>query len=631
MGVSLDVAAIAAEPSKDAAKKVNNSFEEFLTFVDVLRCRSQHQSNQLAYTFLRSGEAEEQSLTYGELHHQVSAIAAHLQSRLPIGERVLLAYQPGLDFVLSFLACLHAGMVAVPAYPPRKNQNTSRLRSIVQDSSITTALTSSGLGQSLRHFCSQDSLLANLQWIATDQVDLAQASSWQPPALLPEATAFLQYTSGSTGNPKGVVVSHSNLLHNSKVIRDCFGHTLASRGVIWLPPYHDMGLIGGVLQPLYSGFPVVLMSPLDFLQKPLRWLKAVSHYRATTSGGPNFAYDLLVSKAKPEQLEGIDLSAWEVAFTGAEPIRAETIDKFAETFAPYGFRREAFFPCYGMAESTLIISGGVKLTPPLFCHVDAWALEQNQIELAPALQSGTRTLASCGQSVSDQVIEIVHPDQLTPCTEGQIGEIWVSGPSIAQGYWNRPDQSTETFNACLPGIAGKSFLRTGDLGFIHDGNLFVTGRIKDLIIIRGQNHYPQDIELTAEKSHPILRPNSGAAFSVDVKGIERLVIVYEVERSALRQIDADSVFKQIRQAITAEHSLDLYAAVLVKTGSIPKTSSGKIRRRACHDAFLNGTLNIVKDWSQNPEHLLTFKNLQAEVDSVLQQFLGEGSGKDALN
>jgi acyl-CoA synthetase (AMP-forming)/AMP-acid ligase II len=578
----------------------------FSTFVDLLRHRASFQPAQVAYTFLEGGEEEEDCLTYGQLDQRVRTVAALLQSQLPVGERVLLAYQPGLDFVLSFLACLYAGMVPVPAYPPRKNQNTSRLQSIVLDACVKVALTTSHLGQSLERFCSKDPSLSKLVWLSTDQADDDLADAWQPPDLTPEDIAFLQYTSGSTGNPKGVIVSHGNLLHNSKVIHGCFGHSSGSQGVIWLPPYHDMGLIGGVLQPLYGGFPVVLMAPLDFLQKPLRWLWAVSKYRATTSGGPNFAYDLVVKKAKPEKLEGLDLSCWEVAFIGAEPVRAKTLELFAETFAPYGFRREAFYPCYGMAESTLIISGGVKLTPPRVCHLNARLLEQNKVKTVSPSEVDTQTLVSCGQSVQDQEVIIVHPDQQIPCPPGQVGEIWVKGPSITQGYWNQQEQTELTFRAKLADTDMWPYLRTGDLGFIQDENLFVTGRIKDLIIIRGQNHYPQDIELTVETSHDAFRPSCGAAFSVEIKGLERLVVVYEVQRSFIREIDNnESIFKEMRQTVAAEHGLDLYAAVLVKTGSIPKTSSGKIRRRACREAFLNGDLNVIHGWGSDLHVVVT--------------------------
>ncbi|PSR19683.1 AMP-dependent synthetase [filamentous cyanobacterium CCP3] len=595
---------------------------QFLTFVDVLRHRATFQPDQVAYTFLKGGEVEEESLTYQQLHRRVSSVAALLQSRMTPGERVLLAYQPGLDFVLAFLACLYAGVVPVPAYPPRKNQKSFRLHSIVLDAQVNVALTSSHLKQSLEKFCKQDEALSSLMWLSTDQATDKLADAWQPISPAPKDIAFLQYTSGSTGNSKGVIVGHDNLLHNSQVIYNSFGHSSVSKGVIWLPPYHDMGLIGGVLQPLYGGFPVVLMSPLDFLQKPIRWLRAVTKYRATTSGGPNFAYDLVVKKATPERLEGLDLSSWEVAFTGAEPIRAETLDQFAETFAPYGFRREAFFPCYGMAESTLIISGGTKLTPFATCRVDARLLEQDQVKVVPnAGYADTRTLVSCGQSVQDQEVVIVHPDQYLPCSSGRVGEIWVKGPSVAQGYWNQPEQTELAFRATLAGTETGPYLRTGDLGFVQDGQLFVTGRIKDLIIIRGQNHYPQDIELTVERSHEAFRPNCGAAFSVEIKGAERLVVVYEVQRSFMRETHDEASFKEIRQAVAAEHGLDLYASVLVKTGSIPKTSSGKIRRRACRDAFLNGELIIVRDWSQDPAYLSKFQSLQSDVDKVLNTLL----------
>ncbi|MEO1399846.1 MAG: fatty acyl-AMP ligase [Cyanobacteria bacterium J06635_1] len=605
------------------------------TFIDVLSHRAQDCSQRLAYTFLQ-GEHEVSALTYSELDLRVRAIAAFLQSRLPKGCRALLAYQPGLDFVLAFLACLHAGVVAVPAYSPRRNQKTSRLHSIVANAGIEFALTTSQLEPSFKQFCSSDSVLSDLHWLVTDQTDQSLAARWQNPDVSPDALAFLQYTSGSTGDPKGVMVSHANLLHNSSVIAECFGHSAESQGVIWLPPYHDMGLIGGVLQPLYIGFPVCLMSPVDFLQKPLRWLRAVSRYRATTSGGPNFAYDLAVRKATPEKLADLDLdlSSWEVAFTGAEPIRAETLDQFAEVFEPYGFRREAFYPCYGMAEATLIISGGEKLTPPTVRHVSADALEQRHVKQVGSDRSDARAVVSCGRSVSGQTVMIVDAESLLRCPEGRVGEIWVSGGSVAQGYWNQSEETEAYFQACLAGMEAESekeyFMRTGDLGFLDGEHLFVTGRLKDLIIIRGQNHYPQDIELTVEKSHLALRSNAGAAFSVELKQAERLIIVHEVERSYLRQLNAEEVLKSIRQTVTTHHALEAYAIALVKTGSIPKTSSGKIRRRACRDAFLNGDLNIVADWSRDTRRKATFQSLQDQIDSIFQQIgqqdIGQSDG-----
>lgn len=615
--------AVYFDDSSDTGNKV-------LTLVDLLGYRAQNQSDQTAYTFLQDGETEANKVTYKELDRQARAIASQLQSLDAVGSRALLLYPPGLDFIAAFFGCLYAGVVAVPAYPPRRNQNMSRLQAIVADAQATVALTTTFLLDNIEGRFDENAELTNLRWLATDNIANDLAQGWQKPKLSCHTLAFLQYTSGSTGTPKGVMVSHGNLLHNSALIYQCFAHTPNSQGVIWLPLYHDMGLIGGVLQPLYGGFPVTLMSPVDFLQKPLRWLQAISRYKATTSGGPNFAYDLCVSKIKPEQLESLDLSSWEVAFTGAEPVRAQTLEQFAATFEPCGFRREAFLPCYGMAETTLIVSGGLKTALPIIRQVEGAALEQNQVVTVTRQRESTRAIVGCGHSWLDQKIAIVDPESLTPCSPNQVGEIWVSGLSVAQGYWHRVEETKQIFHAYLAdtGVSeasstvGKSlgpFLRTGDLGFLQDGELFITGRIKDLMIIRGQNHYPQDVELTVEKSHPSLRAGCGAAFTVEVKGQERLVVVQEVERSYLRKLNVNEVVGNIRQAVAAEHALQIYATVLVKTGSIPKTSSGKIQRHACRAGFLTGSLNVVEDWSENPRGKAKFLHLQAEIESVLQK------------
>jgi len=591
---------------------------EVSTLVDLLSYRSQNQPDQTAYTFLEDGETEAGRLTYQELDRLARAIAFKLQSLDAVGSRALLLYQPGLEFIAAFFGCLYAGVVAVPAYPPRRNQNMSRLQAVVTDAQAVVALTTTSLLDNIEGRFAENPELAKLHWLTTDNIagDLAQV--WQAPEVSSETLAFLQYTSGSTGTPKGVMVSHGNLLHNSALINECFADTPNSRGVSWLPPYHDMGLVGGVLQPLYVGAPMILMPPVAFMQRPFRWLEAISRFKATTSGGPNFAYDVCFRKITPEQLASLDLSSWKVAFTGAEPVRAETLEQFAATFEPCGFRKEAFLPCYGMAETTLIVSGGLKIAPPIMRQVDGAALEQNQVVAATGKQESIRTLVGCGQNLLDQKLLIVDPESLTPCPDNQVGEIWVSGLSIAQGYWNQPDLTNKTFHAYLANTGDGPFLRTGDLGFLQDGELFITGRIKDVIIIRGQNHYPQDIELTVEKSHPALRAGCGAAFAVDVKGQERLVIVQEVERSYLRKLNVHEVVGNIRASVAAEHALQVYATVLVKTGSIPKTSSGKIQRYACRAGFLNGTLNVVEDWSENPQGKAKFMNLQAEVESMLQ-------------
>ncbi|MEQ9237389.1 fatty acyl-AMP ligase [Coleofasciculus sp. E2-BRE-01] len=592
---------------------------EVSTLVDLLGYRAQNQSDKTAYTFLQDGETQADSLTYKELDRQARVIAAKLQSLGVTGSRALLLYPPGLEFVGAFFGCLYAGVVAVPAYPPRRNQNMSRLQAIVASSQATVALTTTSLLSRVESRFTEEPELAQLPWLTTDNIASDQAQAWQQPDVSRNTLAFLQYTSGSTGTPKGVMVSHGNLLHNSAVIHKSFADTPNSRGVSWLPHYHDMGLIGGVLQPLYVGMPIVLMSAVMFMQKPWRWLQAISHYKATTSGGPNFAYDLCIRKITPEQRASLDLSNWEVAFTGAEPVRAETLEQFAATFADCGFRREAFHPCYGMAETTLMVSGGLRNDPPVMRQVDGTALERNQVVTATSNQEITRTLVGCGQSLLDQKIVIVDPEFLTPCPANQVGEIWVSGSSVAQGYWNRREETEQAFHAYLADTGDEPFLRTGDLGFLQDGELFITGRIKDVIIIRGQNHYPHDIELTVEKSHPALRSGCGAAFAVEVKGEERLVVVQEVERSYLRKLNVDEVIESIRRAVTAEHALQLYATVLVKTGSIPKTSSGKIQRYACRSGFLTGSLNVVEDWSETPQGKSKFIHLKAEVESMLQE------------
>jgi acyl-CoA synthetase (AMP-forming)/AMP-acid ligase II/acyl carrier protein len=594
-----------------------NTLAKCSTLVELLRYRTLHQTDQTVYTFLQDRETESDRLTYQELDRKARAIAASIQSLVARGSRAMLVYPPGLDYIAAFFGCLYASVVAVPAYPPRRNQNMSRLQAIVVDAQATVALTTTSELGKMASQIAQNSELAALQWLPTDRIASNLASDWQEPILSGSNLAFLQYTSGSTGTPKGVMVSHENLLHNLKLIHQCFEHTPNSRGVIWLPPYHDMGLIGGILQPLFGGFPVMLMSPVAFLQKPLRWLEAISRYQATTSGGPNFAYDLACRQLTPEQQATLDLSSWDVAFTGAEPIRAETLERFARTFADCGFRREAFYPCYGMAETTLIVSGGLKAEPPLIRQVEKTALEQNRVVVAGGECNNSHAIVSCGRSWLNQKIAIADPESLTQCPEGKIGEIWVSSPSVASGYWKQPEKTEETFRAYLADIGIGPFLRTGDLGFLQDGELFVTGRLKDLIIIRGRNHYPQDIELTVTQSHPALRPSCGAAFSVEVGGVEQLAIACEVERNYLRRLDVKSVIAAIRQAVSEHHEIQVYVVVLLKTASIPKTSSGKIKRHACQAGFLDGSLDVVGDWTANPQEI----NLeeQPQVDQLWEQ------------
>ncbi|MBE9001845.1 amino acid adenylation domain-containing protein [Nostoc sp. LEGE 12447] len=576
----------------------SNAFEgicEFSTVVELLRYRSSRQAKQLSYTFLSDGETESDRLTYQELDRCSRAIASQLQSLGLSGERALLLYPPGLEYLAAFFGCLYADVVAVPAYPPRNQRNTPRILAILEDAQAAIILTTSGILSQVQSLFADKFDIDHIHWLATDNLTPGIEEGWQKPLINTDTLAFLQYTSGSTGTPKGVMLSHGNLLHNAVVTRQYMEHSSSSKFVTWLPVYHDMGLIGGVLQPLYGGFPCIMMPPAAFLQRPYRWLEAISRYRGTTSGAPNFAYELCIEKITPEQRSTLDLSSWNVAFNGAEPIRQETLERFATTFAECGFRPEAFYPCYGMAEATLMVTGSVKNALVTTKTLQKTALESNHIIDAATNEENSIALVSCGQVVPQQHIVIANPETLTRCDPDEVGEIWVSGPSIGHGYWNRPEETEQTFHAYLQdtGVNGASgpFLRTGDLGFLHNGELFITGRAKDLIIIRGRNLYPQDIELTAERSHKTLRATSVAAFAVEVEKEERLVIIQELEFRAKPNID--EVTAAIRQAITEEHEVQVYAVVLIKAGTIPKTSSGKIQRRATKVGFLAGTLEVV--------------------------------------
>ncbi|HQU42998.1 MAG: fatty acyl-AMP ligase [Planctomycetia bacterium 21-64-5] len=562
------------------------------TLVDLLQRRARQQGPKRAYTFLLDGEADEASISYAELDRQARAVAAWLQSRGLEGERALLLFPAGLEFIAAFFGCLYAGVVAVPAYPPRMNRSLDRIQVIAQNARAQVALTTQSVLDRVRPVLGQTPDLERLAWLDVESAPAQIEESWRNPGCTSTTLAFLQYTSGSTGTPKGVMLNHANLLHNCALISHAFEMTRSVSGVFWLPSYHDMGLVGGVLCPLYQGAPNIIMSPMSFLQRPFRWLQAISRYQATVSGGPNFAYDLCVRKITPEQRATLDLSSWGVAFNGAEPVRSDTLDRFAEMFEPCGFRREAFYPCYGLAEATLIVSGGLKAEPPVVRSFDAKALENRLIVDVPEADEGARRLVGSGQVLTDVEIVIADPEAMVRCGVGQVGEIWVRDPSVAQGYWHRPEETEHAFRACLRDTGEGPFLRTGDLGFFQDGELFVAGRLKDLIIIRGLNHYPHDIELTVEKSHTAVRPGSGAAFTIDVDDDARLVIVYEVERR--QQSDLEEVFLAIRRDVGREHELLVDTIVLIKPGSIPKTSSGKIQRHACRGAFLQGALEEIE-------------------------------------
>ena len=562
------------------------------TLVDALRERARERPGEQAYTFLLDGEAEGACWTWGELDRTARVIAGRLQQVAVPGDRALLLYPPGLDFIAAFLACLYAGVLAVPAYPPRGRRPLARLGSILESARPVLALTVEAQVSSVRRALEPAGDAAPAEILATDGSG-GEVDAWRDPGLTPETLAFLQYTSGSTADPKGVMVSHANLLHNEEMIGRAFGQFALSQPVVvgWLPLYHDMGLIGNVLQPLILGAPCVLMAPMAFLQKPVRWLRAISRYRATTSGGPNFAYEQCLQKISEKDRGELDLSSWTMAFNGAEPVRARTLDRFAEAFAACGFSRRSFYPCYGLAEATLFVAGGERTVEPVVARLDAGSLEQGRAVVAEdAAEGAERILVGCGRPWLGQEAAIVDPATGQRLGESRVGEIWIAGASVAGGYWRQPEETGRVFGQRLAG-SPHEFFRTGDLGFSHGGELFVTGRLKDLIILRGRNHYPQDVELTVENAHPAVRSGCAAAFAVDRDGEERLVVACELDRRLLAEAEAAAA--AIRQAIAAEHEVQVAEIALLRPGGVPKTSSGKVRRRACRDAHLSGQLPVV--------------------------------------
>ncbi|HEU5039442.1 MAG TPA: fatty acyl-AMP ligase, partial [Gemmatimonadales bacterium] len=428
--------------------------------------------------------------------------------------------------------------------------------------------------------------LAAARWETTLEGAEYSAGDWLDPGSGQGDLAFLQYTSGSTTEPRGVMVTHGSLMANLDAIRRTFRQAPGTESVCWLPPYHDMGLVGGILAPLYLGTPATLLPPAGFLQRPVRWLQAISRFRATVSGGPNFAYELCVRRATPGQCEGLDLGMWEVAFSGSEPVAPATLQRFAERFAPHGFRPTAFKPCYGLAEATLLVATPPGRTPPAIRTFHAGELQRGRARPAACTETDGTPLPSCGPPV--ERVAIAEPETRTPCAPGVVGEIWVSGPSVARGYWSHPEDDGTVFNALLAGTDEPRWLRTGDLGFLLDGELFVTGRLKDLIIVEGANHYPQDLERTAAAAHPGLHAAEAAAFSVSLPGREGVVVAVAPHRHT--EGPAAELRQAVRAAVAAAHDIRLHDVILVRTGGLPRTASGKIRRGLCRAAYEEGTL-----------------------------------------
>lgn len=575
------------------------SAENWPAIFHALRWRAEHQPRRRAYTYLNDGEEDATDITYGELDQRARAIAGALQQRARPGDRALLVYPSGLEFIAAFLGCLYAGVIAVPAYQPnpRLERTLTRLRAITADADPAVVLSTEALRSAASDLAASDPAFRGAPWLATDaDADAADAESFRDEAAIDQDTlAFLQYTSGSTSTPRGVMVTHGNLMHNERLLQRAVSLTEDSVLISWLPLFHDMGLIGAVLQALYTGCPCVLMTPAAFVQRPVRWLQAFTRYGGTFALAPDFAYSLCVRQIGEADRAGLDLSTWTAGINGAEPVRPETMEDFTAAFGPCGFSRDVFAPAYGLAEATLIVSNGPAHRRPVVVRVREDSLRHGTAVVA----DGGKPLASSGQVLPGQRVVIVDPQTREPCPDGQAGEIWVAGPSVAAGYWGSPAGTAAVFSARLSGTDEGPFLRTGDLGFLLDDQLFVSSRLTDMIIIRGSNHAPHDIERTAESSHPALRPGCGIAFTIEDGGDARLVVVHEVRINQL-SADGEEVAAAVRQAVTEEHGIDVYAVVLLKPAALPKTSSGKLRRRYCRDLFLAGDLPAISQSIRQP-------------------------------
>jgi acyl-CoA synthetase (AMP-forming)/AMP-acid ligase II len=564
--------------------------ETYSSLVTLLARRAETQSEDRAYVFLSDRGAEEAVLTFRELHDAAQSVAMQLAETTQPGDRALLVFPPGLEFIIAFFGCLIARVIAVPMMLPRRQSARDSSASIIANCQPAVALTSPAFAirGDLQERFSRD----GLRWVAVDLEPTPAASSHdlrQPGA---DDIAFLQYTSGSTSDPKGVAVSHANLLANLEMIRISLGNTRQSTYVNWVPLYHDMGLILNTLEALYVGAPCVLMAPNAFTQRPLGWLRAISHYRAEVACSPNFGYDLCVSRYRADQMDGIDLSCWKIALNGAEPVHAETIDRFIATFAPHGFDRRAAFPAYGMAEATLLISGGARGADHVTKQISHAALQAHHVS-APADAADAQTVVGCGRALAGERIAIVDPDGHRRLSLNEVGEIWVNGPNVARAYWRNAEATKTGLRARIEGDDdGADWLRTGDLGFLDEaGELFITGRIKDLIIVRGINHYPQDIERTVQAAHAAFRANCGAAFSfINDGGEETLAVVQEIERTERHRIDAAEMKGLIREAVSDQHELFARHIVLIKPGALPKTTSGKIQRTLTRKLWLDQRL-----------------------------------------
>ncbi len=586
--------------------------ESATSFPDLLRERARSHPERIACIFLSDDHSTRVSVTYGEIDSEARKVAAILQKEFQPGDRAILLFPPGPGFYSAFLGCLYSGVIPVPAYPPNRPGQTNhatfqRFLAILRDAGPVAILCTRQILGRLEPVTKEFPDARELRWVATDEIDNAAADEWRVYVPPRDAVAFLQYTSGSTALPRGVMVSHANLMANESMMKFAFDHGPECVMVSWLPFYHDMGLIGNFLQVLYVGGLTVLMPPYRFLQNPLRWLAGVTEFRATILAAPNFAYKFCADKISEEEKGKLDLSSVRISVVSAEPIHAATMEHFSDAFQVCGFRREAFFPAYGLAEATLMSTGSPRASWPVIRTFDRSELEAHrarEIVSAPATGSGssgeTRRLVSSGQALPDMEIRIVDPLTRRAVAPQTVGEIWMRGPSITEGYWRREAESAEIFGARIEDEGSATYLRTGDFGFFYEGDLFVTGRLKDLIIIHGVNLYPQDIEQAVEAAHEFLLPGAGAAFALDLPEGEGLAVVHEVDRR-VRVEQTGEILSAVRSLLNVQFNIAPSAVVLIRVGTLPKTSSGKIRRGACREMYLGGGLQIIAEWNQRGE------------------------------
>ncbi|HLV81779.1 MAG TPA: fatty acyl-AMP ligase, partial [Chthonomonadaceae bacterium] len=550
------------------------------TIVEIAIRRAREQSGRPAYTFL-SGAEETACLSFAQLDLAAREIAAGLLEVAQPGDRALLVYEMGPDFVCAFYGCLYAGLIAVPIPAPeasRLQATPQRVRSVATDCAARLLLGNARTFELLRASGVDSGLDSGMEWRDTRRYAGQRAlEAVHPPD--PDALAYLQYTSGSTSTPKGVMLSHANLMEHLTAMKQALEYDAASVSVCWMPHFHDYGLIEGYLMPLFNGTPAYLLSAFAFLKRPVCWLEAISRYRGTHTQGPNFAFRYCARRVTPEQRAGLDLSCLRSAGLGAEPIHPATSDTFYVLFAPCGLRREAVRPAYGLAEATLMVTASPMEEPPQVTVFDAAALGRGAALPLPGAAGEGQAVAACGRPLPGTEVAIVDPTTCRRLEPGAVGEVWVCSAGVGQGYWGRPEESAQTFRAAIAGEPGSAYLRTGDLGFLHAGQLTITARLKDLIIIHGLNHHPPDIEWTAQQADPALRADHGAAFSVAVEGEERLVIVQELERGDYTDDALDDIYLRVLQAVADYHGIALHGLALVRRGAVPKTSSGKIQRQ----------------------------------------------------